>query len=305
MASAPIVVCVPARNEAQRLPILLAALAGQTERNFVTVLALNNTTDNSRDVISRTCAVHRTLKVAIDETEFSPALAHAGSARRRAMDLAADIAGSDGLILTTDADARPPSDWVAQNLAAFRSRLDVVGGKIVIDEDEPISEGVAAARHLADLYWARIRQIEDSIDPVAWDPPPRHGDHTGASLCVTVAAYRRCGGVPVIPTGEDRALVQAVLRQGGRLAHPIGVWTRVSPRVDGRARGGMADHMRRLQADSSRVLLPSFAQWRARAEWRRNIRAKGGSALVADLEDDLSRMSDDMVLAAEIFEPTG
>ena len=299
MTATKLVIGVPARNEAERLPRLLDALARQTTQDFVVVLALNNTSDNSREVIADACRLNPQLKVITDETCIAPANAHAGSARRRAMDLAAEFAGPDGVVLTTDADTRPPPNWVAQNMSAMASDLDIVGGKIVLDDDEPILSAVARLRHCADLYWARVREIEDAIDPVPWDPQPRHGDHTGASLCIRVAAYRLCGGVPLVRTGEDRALVQAVLRHGGRLAHPIGIWTRVSPRVDGRAAGGMADHMLRLQNDSAANLdsrLPSFAQWHERALWRRDIRAQGGSALIAELEDGLPPMIDDMVL---------
>lgn len=306
MATGKLVVCIPARDEAMRLPRLLNALALQTVRDVIVVLALNNTTDRSRDVIASAQARYSALTIIVDDVTFPPADAHAGSARRRAMDFAADLAGSDGYVLTTDADTRPPPDWLGQNLTAMARGLDIVGGRIVIDDSEAMPEAVAAARQLADRYWARVRDIEDSIDPVSWDMPPRHGDHTGASLCITASAYRRCDGVPAIASGEDRALVRAVVRQGGRLAHPIGIWTRVSPRVDGRAAGGMADHMKHLQDSTlahADAMLPSFAQWRARAAWRREMRAKGGSALIAELEDDLSPMVDDMALDKRALAP--
>lgn len=306
MAQGRIAVCVPARNEAERLPRFLEALAHQTVQDAVIVVALNNTRDQSREAVDAACVQHPQLKVVVDEVSFAPPDAHAGSARRRAMDCAADIAGPGGFILTTDADTRPPPDWLAANAAAMARGLDIVGGRIVIDESEPMSEVVAAARVLADRYWARVRELEDAVNPLPWDPPLRHGDHTGASLCVTVAAYHRCGGVPIIRTGEDRALVQAVLRQGGRLAHPDDIWTRVSPRVEGRATGGMAEHMLRLERQcrtNSDVMLPSFAQWQARAAWRREILNRGGTALVAELEDGLPPMVDDMVLNDAAFGP--
>ena len=221
------------------------------------------------------------------------------------MDLAADVAGPTGYVLTTDADTRPPQNWLAANLAAISSGLDVVGGRIAIDRREPLSDAVSALGLLTDRYWARVREIEDAIDPVPWDPPPRHGDHTGASLCVTVSSYRQCGGVPIVPSSEDRALVQAIVRRGGRLAHPASIWTRASPRTVGRAAGGMAEHMMRLEglcADDSQIMLPSFAQWRQRAAWRRDVRQCGGASLVAELEELLPCMADDAILGEAIFE---
>lgn len=305
MARGSLVVCVPARNEAERLPRLLQALAGQTLDHVAVLVALNNTTDRSLQAIEAARLRHPRLAIIVDQVTFAADEAHAGSARRRAMDGAAEIAGPDGFILTTDADTRPPPAWLAENAAAMAGGLDIVGGRIVIDEDEPMDAAVAAARALADRYWARVRALEDAIDPVPWDPPPRHGDHTGASLCVSVSAYRRCGGVPAIRTGEDRALVQAVIRQGGKLAHPAGIWTRVSPRAEGRADGGMADYMKHMQERcraQAAIMLPSFVQFEGRAAWRRDIRAKGGAALVAELEDRMPPLIDDMALTEAALE---
>lgn len=302
----PLVVCVPACNEAARLPHLLAALAQQTLQGCTVVVALNNTTDGSHDAIALSRRQFPKLDVIIDEVTFAPPIAHAGSARRRAMDCAADCAGPHGVIVTTDADTRPPLHWLEANQAALSRDLDIVGGMIVIDEIEPLPAPVAVARKLTDRYWAKVRAIEDAIDPVPWDPPPRHGDHTGASLALSVAAYRHSDGVPAIPTGEDRALAAAVVRRGGRLAHPADIWTRVSPRTEGRAAGGMAAHMMQLQADCEAhtdIRLPSFAQWKERAAWRRGIRALGGAALVAEREDTLLPMIDDMVLNVATLEP--
>jgi cellulose synthase/poly-beta-1,6-N-acetylglucosamine synthase-like glycosyltransferase len=300
-----LVVCVPARNEAEHLPIFLDALAQQTEQSAAIVLALNNTSDRSRDIIDTAQRRYPALNLIVDEMSFPEAEAHAGSARRRAMDLAAELAGKDGLIVTTDADARPPPHWLAANHAAMKTRLDITGGRIVIDEQAQLPGAVASAVALADRYWAQVRAIEDAIDPIAWDPPPRHGDHTGASLCITTRAYHDCGGVPAISTGEDRALVRNVVRNSGRLAHPIEVWTRVSARTAGRAFGGMAEHMQRLQAaceTGQQILLPSFDQWRERALWRRELRKLGGAALVAEREDQLPPMVDTMVLDWDALE---
>ena len=294
-------VCIPARNERERLPILLHALAKQTAKARIRViLSINNSTDGSRDVADR-CRVEMDSKldIVVDDVHFPPDLAHAGSARRRAMDLGVDLAGPDGLLLTTDADARPPPSWVEENLKALAGDIDIAGGRIVLDESEPVSPAVLAARAAQDRYWQEVRAIEDAIDPVDWDPPPRHGDHTGASLAMSVACYLKAGRLPVIASGEDRMLVHNAVRSGSKLAHPITIWTRVSPRTAGRAAAGMADYMARMQkaaAERQPVWLPSFAHWRERALWRKSVRARGGAALVVELEAGLPDMPLDMPL---------
>ena len=148
-----------------------------------------------------------------------------------------------------------------------------------------------------------MRAIEDEIDPLPWDPAPRHGDHTGASLAIRADIYRMCGGVPLLASGEDGALVRAAVAMGARLAHPADVHIAVSPRLDGRADGGMASAMRQLYKvaeDGSRPIAPAFDHWRERALWRRRLRARAdGHALIARREPLLPPMPHDMVLEIE------
>jgi hypothetical protein len=83
------------------------------------------------------------------------------------------------------------------------------------------------------------------LDPDSFDPWPRHTEHSGASLAVTLEAYRRAGGIPPVPIGEDRAFVEALRRVDARVRHSPAVRVVVSGRTIGRAAGGMADTIRR------------------------------------------------------------
>jgi glycosyl transferase family 2 len=301
----PYCVCVPAKNEAARLPTLIAALAAQDVQGPVTVvLALNNTTDASREVLQKASRYFAPrIRVVVDDHDFMPELAHVGSARRRAMDIGSELIGYHpyGVLLTTDADARPPPNWVRNNLTAISDWRDIVGGHLVIDEREALPPAVQTVRVLWDRYWMLVRAVEDSIDPRPYDPPPRHGDHTGGSLALTVQLYQGCGGVPVVPFNEDHGLVNAALAVGGRVKHPMSVWTRVSPRRDGRARCGMADAMADLfhrVAEGETIFAPSLAHWRARALWRRDLRLlNGGELRLAREEALLPPMPHDLPLA--------
>lgn len=300
----PFCVCVPARNEQERLPLLLEALAEQDVEGSVPIaICLNNTTDGSTDVIATVSKRYRDrLAIALEVATFPSELAHAGSARAAAMAAGmARLEPSGGVLITTDADARPPANWISANLEAISAGADIVGGRLVLDEDDDIPPGVAASRGLWDRYWAAVRQIEDEIDPCPWDPPPRHGDHTGGSLAITTEMYRRSGGIPLIASGEDRALVEAAIIAGGRLVHPPAVWTRVSARASGRAAGGMAEMMRRMSDTASRgeaEMAPALRHWRERALWRRETRQDvcGASRFIA-AEHALAPMPHDAVLA--------
>ena len=297
-------VCVPARNEAERLPVLLAALAAQDWPGSVMVsIGVNNTTDDSLDVIGRAQRRYGArLDIAVVVADFAPELAHAGSARKLAMDagLSRIAMAGDGVLVSTDADSRPPVDWLCNIAQALNRGADMVGGRIDIDSQEPLPPAVSALRSAWDAYWAAVRAIEDAIDPLPWDVAPRHGDHTGASLAIRASVYRACGGVPLLATGEDRALVTAALARGARLAHPANVRIAVSPRLEGRAEGGMASAMQQLYRDAEegcQPMAPAFDHWRERALWRRRLRARvDGPALIARREPLLPPMPHDMPL---------
>lgn len=298
-------ICIPTRNEGDRLAPLLAAIAAQSWPGVICVsIAVNNTTDDSLEKIAQARALHaHRLDIRVVMADFPEALAHAGSARRLAMSEGLRCLSSleDGLLVSTDADVRPPRDWLRNIAAAFARGADVVGGKIVIDEDQqPLPPAVAVMRRAWDDYWSKVREIEDRIDPIEWDPAPRHGDHTGASLAIRADLYLACGGVPLLPTGEDCALVRAAVAMGGRLAHPADVYVLASPRTDGRAEGGMAAAMRALFEAAERAIapmVPAFEHWIERASWRKSMRQRpDGHALIAHHEARLPPMPHDMRL---------
>lgn len=297
-------VCVPARDEADRLPVLLDALAAQNwNAPIIVAVAVNNSTDDSIAVLEQARRRHAgRLLIHAHEATFPPARAHAGFARRMAMTmgLALLTAPESGVLVSTDADTRPPSEWLANIARAIARGADLVGGRIAIEPAEPLPPGVLVLRRAWERYWQAVRAIEDDLDPVPWDPAPRHGDHTGASLAIRAELYIRCGGVPPLASGEDRALVTAALVKGGRLAHPADVFTFVSPRREGRADAGMALAMQDLfdlAARGETPRAPAFAHWRERAMWRQRLRASPeGAALIAQTEPQLPPMPHDMTL---------
>ncbi|WP_267424504.1 glycosyltransferase family 2 protein [Methylobacterium sp. GC_Met_2] len=266
------VVCIPARNEAERLPLLLASLDGQAglaTRLRVVILA-NNCTDGTIAALraGQASGAWAALEIRLIEAVLSGADAHVGTARRMALETGADWLTDDGVrdgvLLTTDADARLPADWVVANLRALE-HADVVGGRLVIDEDGDADSRLADLHARIERYWSGVRRLEDLLDPPPYDPAPRHGDHTGASLAVPVALYRAVGGLPPLPCGEDNALVGLLRAHGARLRHCPDVRVLVSARHQGRVSGGMATEMARrarvLAGEAYR--LPEAAHWQA------------------------------------------
>ena len=251
---------VPVRNEAERLPGLLHALAAQRDaagrswaRGTVEVLVLvNNSTDGS-------AAVARALApgwVHVAETVLGPDEAHVGRARQLLMDAACArllAAGRpDGLICSTDADTRPAPDWLAASLAEAEG-VDAVGGRALLLPDERRALAPAVRRlYLLELAYRRaVEDLRGLYAPDAWDPTPRHHHHFGASLAVRAGAYAAVGGMPARPMHEDIALVHALWAGGRRVRHSAQVRVYTSARARGRASGGLADDVARWTAHAA------------------------------------------------------
>jgi GT2 family glycosyltransferase len=243
MHSGRLVVAVPVKDEAECLGACLEALTRQDIAADLTILALVNNSSDDSAAIARGFGP----QVLVEEVTLSEADANAGNARRLAMQMAADIAGADGTVLTTDADGRVMPNWLRATLQAIHAGADVVAGRALIDPvDErriPLALREADARECQ--YAALLDEIAAAIDPDPDDPWPRHDEHSGASIAVKVDAFLHAGGVPKLPMGEDRALVRNLRRIDARVRHAPDVQVVVSGRTEGRATGGMADTIRR------------------------------------------------------------
>ncbi len=247
------VVAVPVKDEAARIAGCMSALALQRDvAPDAIVLVVNNTTDETAAII-RDLAYSLPVPIEVIEHVFPPEQASAGAARRMAMERAAALLVEDGVLLTTDADGRVPSDWVAANLCHLRRGNDAVAGRAVLDpaEEAAIPERLRQDDALECAYAAALDEIASIVAPIPWDPWPRHTEHSGASIAVTLSAYRAAGGMPAAPIAEDRRFFAALRETGARIRHAPEIEVVVSGRLIGRAEGGMADtiHRRMARAD--------------------------------------------------------
>lgn len=277
-----IVVAIPVKDEADSIGACLRALSDQegaaADR---VVLLVNNTTDRTVAIV-RGLAPSLPIRVEVVEHQFAPGQADAGHARRLAMQHAAARAGAGGVLLTTDADGRVAPDWLANNLRHLRRGADAVAGRAVIDPVDALL--IPAALHEADAlecaYGDLLDEITSLLDPDPWDPWPRHAERSGASICVTLDAYRRAGGIPAVALGEDRLFFEALRRIDARIRHAPDVRVTVSGRITGRARGGMADTIRRRLIAPDLTLddrLETAAACARRARLRARLRSAHGA----------------------------
>jgi hypothetical protein len=242
-----IIVAIPARGEAEDIVPCLYALAAQTgARADATLVCLNNCADGSARLI-RQIAGSLPFAVEVLEVTLPGESACVGAARRIAMDRAAAIAGEDGILLTTDAGGRAAPEWLVANVAAIYRGAEAVAGRAVIDPAD--ARLIPAHLHAIDTracaYAALLDEIAALLDPDPTDPWPRHDEHSGASIAVTVPAYRRAGGMPMLSFGEDRAFFDALRRVDTPIRHAPGARVVVSARIIGRAPDGTAETIRR------------------------------------------------------------
>lgn len=281
------IVAIPMKDEAERLPACLGALAGQrgsTRRSlargaFGVVIFANNCHDGSAEV-ARSAAPGLPFPVRVFEASLLPDFAHAGGARRAAMDLAetwlSEQDEPEGVILTTDADSRVAPNWIADNLTAIEAGADAVLGRVGLDEDSDLLPLALHARgDLESAYEDRLTEIAALLDPVEDNPWPHHATISGATIAITRQAYLSVGRLPCVPLGEDKALIAELRRLDARIRFCPHIEVTTSGRTVGRAPGGVADTLR-LRSEAPDALcdeaLEPLSVAVMRAVWRGRLR---------------------------------
>ncbi len=298
-------VIIPAKDEAANLPATLAALAGQVDgagrplppAEVEVIVLANNCQDHTAEVVRTAAAKHPRLALHVAELHLPPAEAHVGRARRLLLDEAArrleivEAPGS-GLLLSTDADTLVAPTWLWATRQEAAAGTEAVAGRILTaptlapavpaGADAGLSPAVGAARcpvrrlQVRDAaYRLLLTKLEHQIDPAPADPWPRHHQHFGASLAVTVRAYRRVGGLPVVPFLEDEALWQLLRQHDLPVRHSPQVRVVTSPRRCGRVEVGLSWQLREwayLAETRQEPLVPCCHElarvWRARRRLR-------------------------------------
>lgn len=294
----PVIVAIPACNEALRIEACLAALATQRDAcgaplpagAFEILIYANNCTDDTAMVV-RAFSANAPHPIAVVSAIHPPERANAGWARKAAMDLAADrleTAGiGDGVILTTDADSLVSPTWIAANLTELGQPVECVAGYIDALPAEIMRLGPAfiARGRLEDRYLRLAAEIHARCDPRPHDPWPNHRVASGASLAVTLPAYRAVGGLPALALGEDGAFTRALEAAGLRVRRSMAVSVSTSCRFDGRAKGGAADTMR-LRHEQIDAPCDDEIESPNRVLWRAMLRGALRQAHATDTLDD-------------------
>ena len=162
-------------------------------------------------------------------------------------------------------------------MAAIEAGAEAVTGDITLEPDDEarLSDLVRHRGILEATYGGQLTEIASLIDPEAHNPWPHHRATSGASIAVTLSAYRRIGGLPALPFGEDSALISALKIDGACVRFAPNVRVITSGRLFGRAQGGTADAIRLRSEDPLAPCDDALEPVEAalmRAGWRRRLR---------------------------------
>ncbi len=282
-------VIIPAKNEADHLPAAFDALRLQIDltgkplasEEYEVIVLINNSTDDSLTVVEQYRRAHPRFRLLVIHRDFESDDAHIGNVRRMLMNEASArlrfAARSEGLILSTDADTEVSPDWIAQNWKEIRSGAEAVGGRIQLRTSElsHLAHRTREIQLLDEQYRLLVAWLEDRYDPQAHDPWPRHHQHFGGSLAVTVSAYEKVGGLPPERTLEDLAFYRLLVRNDVRFRHSPDVLVRTSPRLQGRTEIGLAEQLTCWAASGKSALeipVPSVYHLRSLFHLRREFR---------------------------------
>ncbi len=241
-----IAIAVPVRDEERGLPHLLTALAAQegVEQAMLSIyLLFDGCTDRGVEIAKAFFERHPNRGGwSVIERQTEPS---AGRARRAAADAVLRHCefNPPDIVLTSDADTVPDRDWIASAADDLR-HVDVVAGYTARDTATSLP-----ARDALEDYLERLHALRRRIDPLDYDPAPSHPWVGGANLGIRLSAYRQLGGFRELESGEDRDLVDRARHDGLRVRHSRRMRVRTSSRLEGRARGGLADALRHMASE--------------------------------------------------------
>ncbi len=230
------IVVVPAHNEEARIERCLSALAAQTglgADEFEILVVLDGCSDGTAKAVGSFAAIRETPRtVSVEGPDRG-----AGAARAYGMDLAceqlAEQGRSRGLLASTDADSCVAADWLVRQLEAVELGAEALGGLIELD---PLEAALLSPQTLR----ARADELQTRTLAAAARGPSEHPHFSGASLSLTVAAYRRVGGMRPLSALEDEDLERRLAACDIRIHRPLDVRVETSARTHGRASRGLA-----------------------------------------------------------------
>lgn len=253
-AQAGLYACIPACDEERLIGRCLVALDGSLQDGDGVILLANGCRDATAPA-ALTIMRGWTRPWLLLRCNWRAGLGTAPLARRLAMDIAHAL-NPEALLVSTDGDTVAGEGLARAYRAAFARGADLVCGGIdfLADEAALMPQADPHDEFLLREYRAVSREIAQMLFPDTDNVWPHHGNIGGANFAISGKAYSRVGGLPTPSSGEDRALRRMVLGLGLRVLYVDTARVATSPRLDGRARGGLADELRRSRTETDPIV---------------------------------------------------
>jgi len=229
-------ICVPVRNEEQRLDNALAALHRAAHHPALrgtpvcVAVVLDGCNDGSDAIAAGFARAFSGRSHHAVVVERPTGRGNVGAARRAGVAAILGHLGTDDTWLaSTDADSVVPPRWLVHQLGAD---VEAWAGTVALTPGDRGSAG--RAEHFELRYDDQRRR-------------PVHG----ANLGVSAAAYLAAGGFPAWRHSEDRGLWRRLGATGARRLHDAGCPVMTSGRREARAPSGFATWLGGLEAPAS------------------------------------------------------
>ncbi|MFD4462196.1 glycosyltransferase family 2 protein [Nocardia sp. NPDC058480] len=256
----PVTVCVPARDEAARLPALIADLRAQTGVPRMNVLILDDASTDGTDEAAL-AAIAGDERFTVLRSAAHPAPGWTGKAAACARLAARTDAAA---LVFVDADVRLAPDAVAAAVTELRRR----GAGLV--SAWPAQESGSTTERLVQplLAWSWASTLP--IGPANHSLRPSTAVACGQFLAVDAAAYRAGGGHAAVAASatEDLDLARAVRRAGHRTALVTAgpaantrMYTGTAELTDGYTRWLWSAYGGRLDTGAAIGILAALAYW--------------------------------------------
>lgn len=233
-----VLVAIPAHDEVATITGCLTSVCAALEhgravgavRRARVALALHRCTDDTEQLARAVLADRPEIEAVLwRQSDPMPV----GTLRTRLVEhaLRRPPAYSDGWIFSTDADSTVPLDWVEAGVAQGRA----VGADLLLGMVDLVAWDADAEAQTA---YARI--VEAGMTGTG------HRHAYAANLAVRIDAFRRVGGFPGLPHGEEHGLAAAVRAAGLTVLSTLAPRVQTSARMPGRASDGLGSLLAEL-----------------------------------------------------------
>ncbi len=251
LPSVKMIVTIPAKNEAEEIHHTLHAILNQKDLNgnlfdkslYEILILCHNCSDNTKQEVEMISDKFPTLQLHVLALN-SEVANNVGSARRVLMNIASQrLNGNNKLLITTDADTIPESDWLANLDTYIETEYDLICGLINVNRDNLQKQPEEFLKGKDDYLLLKAK-LESHVLHNKDNSWPRHCYNWGPNLAIKKGVYDAIGGIKPLHFLEDVDMFNTVFGNGYKIRHSNNVVVTTSTRLDPRCDEGFGAELR-------------------------------------------------------------